>query len=160
MTPSASRPVIVVGVDGSDPSKDALRWSLRQAELTDSDVHVVLAWHLPVVAYGSGGPFISELDMEKASAEVLKREVREIAGPVPSVPISTELVGGPPAAELLRAARHASLLVVGSRGHGAFAGMLLGSVGSHCVSHATCPVVVVRGGGTARTSPSGSVSVM
>ena len=54
------------------------------------------------------------------------------------------MVGGPPALELLKAAQNADLLVVGSRGHGAFAGMLLGSVSEHCVTHSLCPVVVVH----------------
>jgi nucleotide-binding universal stress UspA family protein len=67
-----------------------------------------------------------------------------VAGTEGAFTLQTEVVEGPPALMLLRAAADADLLVVGSRGHGAFAGMLLGSVSEHCVHHANCPVVVIR----------------
>jgi nucleotide-binding universal stress UspA family protein len=141
---TASTKPVVVGVDGSEPSKEALRWALDYAKLVGAEVHVVLAWHIPAMAYGAGSVYIGDLDLKSANEAVLEQEVKEVAGTAQAVPVTTELINGAPAAELIRAAKDASLLVVGNRGHGAFAGMLLGSVSTHCVTHAPCPVVVVR----------------
>jgi nucleotide-binding universal stress UspA family protein len=82
-----------------------------------------------------------------AEARALAEDtVREVLGPQPDVPIVTEVHQGHPAVVLVDAARGADLLGVGSRGHGAFTGMLLGSVSEYCVTHADCPVVVFRRG--------------
>lgn len=136
-------PVIVVGVDGSEPSKEALRWAGRQAELTGSKLRAVMIWHLPTAAYGPA--FLPMgLDYTSDTREILTDTIREVLGEDPKVRIEPVVMEGPPGPELLRAARDAALLVVGNRGRGAFTGMLLGSVSEHCISHATCPVVVVR----------------
>jgi nucleotide-binding universal stress UspA family protein len=85
-----------------------------------------------------------DYDPEADARSVLVKAVEEITGDKTQVTVETVVLEGPPALELLKVANGAQLLVVGSRGHGALAGMLLGSVSEHCVSHAQCPVVVVH----------------
>jgi nucleotide-binding universal stress UspA family protein len=136
--------VVVVGVDGSEPSKDALRWAIRYARMTGATVRAVTVWHFPT-SFGWGPlPAIPEMDLEADARAALKEAVEAVTDTAEPVTLQTEVVEGPPALMLLRAAEGADLLVVGSRGHGAFAGMLIGSVSEHCVHHASCPVVVVR----------------
>ena len=136
--------VIVVGVDGSDPSRDALRWAARQAELTHASLHAIMCWSAPVMAYGSPVVVPVDFDIAGSTTKVLDQTVSEVLGDQPSVPVTSIAVEGRPTQRLLAAAEAADLLVLGSRGHGAFAGMLLGSVSEHCVAHASCPVVVVH----------------
>lgn len=140
-------PRIVVGIDGSEPSEHALRWALQAARGWHAELRVVMSW-LPAVTYGwaGGGGYIPEpwnprIDAEKVATDLLDR----VCGH--SRPKGTELqiVEGHAARVLIEASEGATLLVVGSRGHGGFAGMLLGSVSAHCAEHATCPVVVVHG---------------
>jgi nucleotide-binding universal stress UspA family protein len=88
---------------------------------------------------------VSSPDDLKAGAEfILQSAVVDVLGGDPDVEVKPSVVEGHPVPALLNAAKEASLLVVGSRGHGAFTGILLGSVSQHCVTHATCPVTVVR----------------
>lgn len=137
---------IVVGVDGSDSSKAALRWALGQAELTGSSLEAVIVWHYPVMmgGFGSGPVSAMALNFDEIAAKTLADSIAEVVDPATPVPISTSVVEGHPAQMLLRAADGADLLVVGSRGHGGFAGALLGSVSQHCSHHAPCPVLIVR----------------
>ncbi|MFI6283438.1 universal stress protein [Streptomyces sp. NPDC051018] len=137
---------VVVGVDGSVSSKSALRWAIRQAGLTHGVVEAVISWQLPPY-YGSLGWMPSPVDYDPATTaeRVLKDAVEEVAGQKPPVEIRIEVVHAGAADALLDAARDASLLVVGSRGHGGFTGAVLGSVAQHCTQHSPCPVVVVRG---------------
>jgi nucleotide-binding universal stress UspA family protein len=139
-----SGPVIVVGVDGSDASKDALRWAAHQAELTNATLRAITTWHVPMINYGAAMPGSIEADVSRDCKEALDQALQEVLGPGSSVKVAADVVEGHPAEVLVDAADHAELLVVGSRGHGAFKGMFLGSVSTHCVSHAACPVVVVR----------------
>ncbi|UJB46354.1 MULTISPECIES: universal stress protein [Streptomyces] len=138
---------IVVGVDGSESSKEALRWAVRQAELTDSTVHAVTAWEYPPL-FGSIGwvdaPQELAGDIKGAASRALDHAIEEAVPPEQVKRIHRGLAYGTPAVVLLDQARGADLLVVGSHGHGGFAGALLGSVGQHCTQHAPCPVVVVR----------------
>ncbi|MFF7984068.1 universal stress protein [Streptomyces sp. NPDC007901] len=142
MSSQASPSLIVVGVDGSESSRAALRWAAHQARLTGAELRPVQAWRLPVT-YGMPVDY-SDADFEKQARESLRRTVEETLGEHPGVPVAPQVVEGHPAAVLAEAAQNADLLVVGSHGHGAFTGMLLGSVSNHCVHHATCPVLVVR----------------
>jgi nucleotide-binding universal stress UspA family protein len=136
--------LVVVGVDGSEPSKDALRWAIRYARATGATVRAMTVWHFPA-SFGWGPvTAIPEMDPEADARAALKATVEAVTDAAEPVKIQTEVVEGPPALMLLRAADDADLLVVGSRGHGAFAGMLLGSVSEHCAHHANCPVVVIR----------------
>jgi nucleotide-binding universal stress UspA family protein len=138
---------IVVGVDGSDQSRAALRWALRQAELTGAGVQAVIAWHYPVMAGGYGWAPVSAVDWDdwgEIAAKTLAEVIADEADPAANVRISTSVVEGNAAQALLEAANGAELLVVGSRGHGGFTGAMLGSVSQHCAHLAPCPIVIVR----------------
>jgi len=137
-----ARHAVVVGIDGSAASKDALAWAARQARLTSAELHAVIAWW-PPVTYGYL-PDYSDADFESDARKVVEEVVDEVLGTDAAVAVTTQVVEGHPAPVLVDAAKEADLLVVGSRGHGAFAGMLLGSTSQHCVQHATTPAVVIR----------------
>ncbi|MEV5005949.1 universal stress protein [Streptomyces sp. NPDC093064] len=141
LTASAAR--IVVGVDGSEPSKAALRWAARQAALTGAVIEAVTAWEYPLW-YGTS-PMAAGFDFADNAAKILSQALDETFGPDRPVEIRSRVERGHPAAVLLEASREAELLVVGNRGHGGFTEALLGSVGQHLVQHAACPVVVIRG---------------
>lgn len=130
---------IVVGVDGSEGSKCALRWAARQAELTGASLDVVLAWEVPVVPYGVWTGY----DAGGRAVETLDATVQEILVRSDQSHVVATATEGRPQFTLLEAAKQADLLVVGSRGHGSFASLLLGSVSEHCATHASCPVVIV-----------------
>ena len=132
---------VVVGVDGSDESTGALRWALAEARLTPSQVVAVAAWHWPASAVGIIP--LTDVDLAAGARDAAQTAVDSVVQEG-DAPVEVRVREGLPAPVLLEAARSADLLVVGSRGHGAFSGLLLGSVSQHCVSHATCPVVVVR----------------
>lgn len=134
--------LVVVGVDTSEPSKDALRWAAQQAQLLGADLTVVMSWDFPSMAFWV--PIPENVDFESDTRQALERAVKETLGDDPPVRVTLVVRQGRPAPVLLRESADADLLVVGSRGHGEFAGMLIGSVSEHCVTHATCPVVVVR----------------
>lgn len=144
---SGTPPRIVTGVDGSASSVAALRWAVRQAELTGATVDAVIAWHYPVLAVPVGpapGAMLDSADFEKAADATLTDAIGA-ADLSSDVQVTTRVKEGNAAQVLLDAAEGAELLVVGSRGHGGFAEALLGSVSQHCVHHAPCAVVVIRG---------------
>jgi nucleotide-binding universal stress UspA family protein len=144
---SGSERHIVVGVDGSDQSRAALRWALRQAELTGASIQAVIAWHYPVVAGGYGWAPVSPMDASdfgEIAAKTLAEVIADEADPASSVRVSTSVIEGNAAQALVEAAKGAELLVVGSRGHGGFTGALLGSVSQHCAHLSPCPIVIVR----------------
>ncbi|MEV7189520.1 universal stress protein [Kitasatospora sp. NPDC093102] len=134
---------IVVGVDGSPSSVDALRWAVDQARARGAVVEAVTAWQHPV-ATGWPVPVVAYENPADSARNVLDEAVAEAADAECRGGIRARVVEGGAVSCLLDAARGADLLVVGSRGHGGFTGALLGSVGQHCVQHAPCPVVVVR----------------
>ena len=136
---------IVVGVDGSPSSMKALRWAIRQAKLTGAEVEAVTAWSYPA-GYGWAQFADGAVDFEGDAGKILVEALAEVSGIAPDVVVEPLVVHGHAADVLVRAAEGADLLVVGSRGHGGFAGMLLGSVSQHCVQHARCPVLVLRDG--------------
>ncbi len=142
----------MVGIDGSGPSKAALRWALGQAVLTGATVHAVAAWEYPSL-YGWFAPMVDD-GFEQTARRTLSAEINEILGPEHSVEVRESLVLGHAAEVLLDAAEDADLLVLGSRGRGTFARTLLGSVSARCAVHGSCPVVIVRSDGTA-TAPHG-----
>jgi nucleotide-binding universal stress UspA family protein len=131
---------IVVGVDGSNPARAALRWAAAQAELTGSPVDAVIAWEYPVFSVGQ--VLLPPEDPESIAGRVLEHAVAETLEGSP-VEVRQRVAGGHPAQVLIDAAQRAHLLVVGSRGHGTFSAALLGSVALQCIQHAPCPVVVV-----------------
>jgi len=133
---------IVVGVDGSESSKAALRWALRQGRLTGAVVEAVTAWEFTMV-YGYPAPII-DVNFEEIATEVVRDAITEATGGAETSLLRCRVAQGNAASVLLDASAGADLLVVGSRGHGGFVEALLGSTGQHCVHHATCPVVVIR----------------
>ena len=138
MTPAT--PVIVVGVDGSEGSKDALRWAARQAQLTGASLRVIASWRWP--------SYVTRVPPGADPAGDTERTLSETVAPVrtefPDLDISEHVVQGPAGPSLLTHSENATLLVVGARGRAAFPGMLLGSVAEYCVRNGPCPVVVVR----------------
>jgi nucleotide-binding universal stress UspA family protein len=136
----------VVGVDASAGSRAALRWAHEEAALRGTTLTAVTVWQYPVLttlpAFGTLPP-IEDLSKEADAALHAVLDEEHVTS-TDVVPVETVVAEGPAAAALLEAAADADLLVVGSRGHGGFTGMLLGSVSQHCVAHAPCPVVVVR----------------
>lgn len=140
-------PRIVVGVDGSPCSISALRWAMAQARLVGASVEAVTTWRSPSrygMAYGMAPIVFDSTGIAEITQKVLDEAVAEVsAGMDQPVDVVTRVVEGHPAEALLQAADGALLLVVGSRGHGTLAGMLLGSVSQHCVQHSPCPVVVL-----------------
>ena len=134
----------MVGVDGSPSSREALRWAVRQAALTGSIVDAVIAWHDPA-SYGGYAWLIADTCDADLAGKTLSEAVDSTITAGGGVTVRQCVMEGNPARVLLDAAQGADLLVVGSRGHGGFAGMLLGSVSEHRVRHSPCPVVVMRG---------------
>jgi nucleotide-binding universal stress UspA family protein len=132
---------IVVGVDGSEASLDALRWALQQAQLTESGVEAVTSWQF-LRQYGAEF-YGEELDWEQIASSTLEAALSKVVTG-DEVEVQRRILQGHPAEVLVEASDGADLLVVGSRGHGGFVGMLLGSVSEHVIAHAFCPVLVVR----------------
>lgn len=133
---------VVVGVDGSDSSVEALRFAARLAPTLDAHIHAVACWDFPHMYAGYVPPDFDAF--EAAAAKVLAETLDRAFGPDAPEGISQELIRGPAPAKLVEAGNGAAMLVVGRRGHGGFMGMHLGSVSSACVSHAACPVLVVH----------------
>ncbi|MEV5986607.1 universal stress protein [Streptomyces sp. NPDC052051] len=134
---------VVVGVDGSPSSHAALHWAVRYAGLIGASVDAVAAWELPGM-YGWSAPAVDADFDEEAARQELVQELRDVLGEQGAASVRALLVRGHPADVLLRAARQADLIVVGSRGRGGFARALLGSVSQQVAQHAHCPVVIVR----------------
>ena len=132
---------VVAAVDGSEESRLALRWAFEYAQMAGAPVEAIIAWETPPT-YGLA-PSYDDVDFEKKAHETLEKTIRSVLGD--SALVSLRVERGHPAPILIAVSERAQLLVVGSRGHGAFAGMLLGSVSQHCVHRAHCPVVVIRG---------------
>lgn len=141
MSATAGSHRIVVGVDGSQSSVHALEWAIRQAALTGAVVDAVCAWQYPV---SYGWALTDDTDYGALAAEALNKAIAGAGQTDPAVEVRPHVVELNAAQALLEAADGADLLVVGSRGHGGFASALLGSVSQHCVTHATCPVLVLR----------------
>ncbi|MGV1007452.1 MAG: universal stress protein [Dermatophilaceae bacterium] len=140
--PAGRQQRIVVGLDGSPGSVAALRWALPEARLRAATVEVVTAWAPPPM-YGYSALYSTE-DFQADATAAMQQALGSVHDELAGVDVVTTVAEGRPAGVLLAAAADADLLVVGSRGHGAFAGMLLGSVSQHCVQNATGVVVVVR----------------
>ncbi|MFI0813659.1 universal stress protein [Streptomyces echinatus] len=145
MESDVSRPKVVVGVDGSQSSKEALRWAVRYAGLVGGTVDAVAVWELPGL-YGWSGPAVDMDVDEDETRQKVSQELTDVLGSDAAGSVRTHVVHGNAADVLLRAAEGAEVLVVGSRGRGGFARALLGSVSQHVSQHASCPVVIVRSG--------------
>ncbi|MEU8798403.1 universal stress protein [Spirillospora sp. NPDC048819] len=134
---------VVVGYDGSEGSVRALDWAADAARARDLPLTVLHAWDVYL-----GGPLaVPVIDVQAIAEETLNDGVEHVRKAAPEVRVRTALVRGQAAAMLIDAAETADLIVLGPRGLGGFAGLLLGSVGAQVAAHAACPVVIVRGGG-------------
>jgi nucleotide-binding universal stress UspA family protein len=143
---TTERELIVVGVDGSPESVAALTWAAHYGKACGGQIRALLAWHYPS-AVGPAPPGAAPASItDEVRAAMSEHLTQAIAEGAPDAQVEPQIGYGHPAQVLVDASREADLLVVGSRGHGAFTGMLLGSVSLHCVHHASCPVVVVRKG--------------
>ena len=137
----------MVGVDGSASSRRALAWAVAQAKLTGATVDAMTAWRYPV---GIGGydlaavEVLDRMEHQELAAKTLNEAVLATPGACGQVTIRQRVVNDSPAHALLEAANGADLLVVGSRGHGDFTGLLLGSVSQQCAHYAPCPIVIIR----------------
>ncbi len=140
-------PTVVVGVDGSAGSKEAFHWATAEARLRKSPLRIVHAWTYGYVGAPMAG-YAYESDFANAAAvraqELLDELINGASDEIGGIETEREVVEGGAAAALVEAAAPGDLLVVGSRGHGGFAGLLLGSVSQQCVHHAPCPVVIVH----------------
>jgi nucleotide-binding universal stress UspA family protein len=138
---------IVVGVDGSEHGEHALNWAVQEAKLRGAQLRLVSAWHVPAVVYGGPG-FAPQLEepLDKTFEEVAEEVVEAAAKRAREAGVEADptVMQGHAAEVLIEESGRVGLLVVGSRGHGGFAGLLLGSVSAQCAHHAKCPVVIVR----------------
>jgi nucleotide-binding universal stress UspA family protein len=135
---------IVVGVDGSQVSQRALQWAVDEARRWQASLEVVHVWHMPYVGeFPYVGARFNPATLEETAQRVLDEMVVRVDTTGLPRPVDRILVCGGAASVLLESAKGADLVVVGSRGLGGFAGLLLGSVSHHVAHHATCPVVIV-----------------
>jgi nucleotide-binding universal stress UspA family protein len=134
---------VVVGIDGSDPSLEALRWAIRYAERTGAVVEALHAWWIPTT-YGAPVETVPGESFAETAERALRGSLDEVLEGRTDVQVEPVAEMGYPPKVLVEHSKSADLLVVGSRGRGGLAGTLLGSVSLHCVSHAACPVVVIR----------------
>ena len=144
--------LIVVGVDRSASARAALRFALEEARLREAKVRGVHAWRVRpptgrnVAAEGVPLVLGGNLDAySRAAAAELDAIVAEAAPGAGGFGIEKRVEQGDAATVLIDQSRDADLLVVGSRGHGGFASLVIGSVSHVCAQHAACPVVIVRG---------------
>ena len=149
MSPNQHHGLVVVGVDSSDGAKQALRFALDEATLRQATLRVVHTWQYGTIGVrGIEGfsPVVgADLGDLRRSAEVaLDAVLHEVMPHSNGVVVERRVVEGSPATVLVDESRHADLLVVGSRGHGGFVGLLLGSVSQQCAHHAACPVAIVH----------------
>ncbi|MFI7542443.1 universal stress protein [Actinoplanes sp. NPDC049599] len=137
---------VVVGVDGSAVSAHACTFAAEEASLRGVGLVALHVWRAPVIGTPGGTmPLVYDVDLlEEEERRVLAESTAGLAERYPDVPIRQEIIRGAPGHELAQRSRSAQLMVVGSRGHGGFTGLLLGSVSQHLIGHAGCPVVVAR----------------
>jgi nucleotide-binding universal stress UspA family protein len=137
---------IVVGVDGSPGSRTALAWAAAEAADHGSDLVVVNVWEHTLLP-PAGSVSVSERyvpDPSQRTSDELLEVIKDVLGENPPVLVQPRVKQGRPAKVLIEESENASLLVVGKRGHGGFAGLVLGSVSQHVAAYAHCPVTVVR----------------
>jgi nucleotide-binding universal stress UspA family protein len=140
--------LIVVGVDSSAGAREALRFAVEEARHRQAGLRVVHARQFGYIGLsGLEGfsPVGADLsDLVRTAESALDGALDEVAPDTNGVVVERRVVEGAPASVLVDESRNADLLIVGSRGHGGFAGLLLGSVSQQCAHHAACPVVIVH----------------
>jgi nucleotide-binding universal stress UspA family protein len=144
---------IVVGVDGSEASREALRWAADEARLREARIVALHAWtFVPAAPIGDpgmiaipAGDLMGQLEAESEAARVeLADSIAEVLGAEPGVEVESRLTESDAGDALVAESESADLVVVGSHGRSGFRAAILGSVSRHVVDHARCPVVVVR----------------
>jgi nucleotide-binding universal stress UspA family protein len=139
---------IVVGVDGSNCAREALKFAVREAALRKARLRIVCAWEIPPAVYAGGfAPVLDQatIDGFRAGADgVVQQALAQAKELEPAIECEPRVAQGQPADVLLQEVNDADLIVVGNRGHGGFASLMLGSVSHQVVQHAPCPVTVVR----------------
>lgn len=145
---STNRP-IVVGWDGSDCARDALRWAATAAQRLARPLEVVYASHVAEPVFASYELAVVTVPVPEEFVEGTLQAARDLVAEVaPDVPVTARAVEGHPVSVLLDQAQHADLVVIGSRGHSRLTSMLIGATSVAVASHAPCPVVVVRDKGS------------
>jgi nucleotide-binding universal stress UspA family protein len=136
---------IVVGVDGSENARRALEWAIAEANIRQARLTVVSAWQIPNVVLSSPVATAAyDADVWRdAARETVEAALQSVTADDLPADIDRQVIEGPPAKVLVDAAKEGDMIVVGSRGRGGFAGLLLGSVSQQVAHHARCPVVIV-----------------
>ncbi len=148
--PARYTPSILVGVDGSPHSDDALRWAAMQAGRRGERIDVVASWHVPYgpiegLAGGATAVARNQFDFEASAKTALAETLQRCAGSLDGIDVSTHVIQGKPTDVLVDFARqhNSVLMVVGTRGRGGFAGLMLGSTSRATADRSPCPVAVV-----------------
>jgi nucleotide-binding universal stress UspA family protein len=144
MTSPAEERRVVVGVDGSQPSRLVLQWAQFMGHALNATIDAVTVWEISAV---EATEWSDDWNPEKEAAAALHKTIAEVLGSPPAVPLReiTRQGQGNTASELVQVSQGAQLLVVGNRGHGGFARHLLGSVSKAVAEHAVCPVLIIHG---------------
>ncbi|NYF17263.1 nucleotide-binding universal stress UspA family protein [Microbacterium sp. AK009] len=141
MTTDREHDLVIAAVDGSPSSIEALRYASRLADALHAPLDAVITWSYPPY---SDPAFISAWSPQDDATTILDDAVRQVFGENPPAHIGKRVLAGAAAPTLIDLSRSAAMLVLGSRGLGGFAGLLLGSVSAACAEHAHCPVLVVH----------------
>jgi nucleotide-binding universal stress UspA family protein len=144
MTSPAEERRVVVGVDGSQPSRLALQWAQFMGHALNATIDAVTVWEISAV---EATEWSDDWNPEKEAAAALHKTIAEVLGSPPAVPVReiSRQGQGNTASELVQVSQGAQLLVVGNRGHGGFARHRLGSVSKAVAEHAHCPVLIIHG---------------
>lgn len=134
---------VVVGIDGSATSKNALKWAARLSPSLGATIHAIVAWEYPII-FGLEGGIPAQWKPDENAKDIFNTSLEEVFGKDRPAGLRGSTSQGHPTFVLIDASKDAQMLVVGSRGLGDFAGLLLGSVSSACAEHAKCPVLVVH----------------
>jgi nucleotide-binding universal stress UspA family protein len=135
---------VIVGVDGSAQSVIALGWACQRAQTCGDLVRAVCAWSLAASGEDWMVPPGEKAEGQRSAERVLREAIEKVRRGQPAAEVEPLVAEGPAARVLVEMSANADMLVVGSRGHGGFSGLLLGSVSQQCVHHAHCPVTVIR----------------
>lgn len=142
-------PGIIVGIDGSDHSRRALEWAVREAAIRQVPLTVITVHQVASSIWtGHGVPYPGDHELAVQAGKSAQEETDQVlaqAGDSRPPEVAVKAVSGLPAEQLLAAAKDADMLVMGSRGTGGFSRLLLGSVSSQVAHHASCPVVIIPG---------------
>jgi nucleotide-binding universal stress UspA family protein len=146
--------IVLVGVDGSPESGAALNYAVAEANRRGARLRVVSTYFPEYAVHGHTEPLTASEPAIEINVEAqIRRMVEEaLAGDAPP-PVEIVVAAGPAAGVLIDKSREVDVLVLGHRGRGGFASMLLGSVSMQCVLHAHCPVIVVRPTGVTESAP-------